>query len=464
MQPVNRRSLKALCLASVPSARWLDDGERRVTLDRLEHGSALRCPAEALRGLSVLVLAETQLPAVLAAIELDGVARRIVLCLPDMAASHLPSVVAGAQVDVVVTDGTGPSLDTIPHIRVVPCSIDLTETTPVPRDVETEWVLFTSGTTGQPKMVLHTLPSLSGPLDDGVAVPDGAVWSTFYDVRRYGGLQMLLRALLGGGSILLTDARQPVATLLERAGAAGVTHISGTPSHWRRALMSPAAHRMAPAYVRLSGEIADQAILDSLREAYPDAGIAHAFASTEAGVAFDVRDGLAGFPAALLDSPGAKAEMRVEDGTLRIRSTRTAARYLDDAAEQLREPGGFVDTGDMVERRGDRCHFIGRRGGVINVGGLKVFPEEVEAVINRHPCVRMSRVWARKSPITGAVVAAEIVLRQAADDAGPGFPTIRDEIVQACRTALPVHKVPVSLRSVASLEIAASGKLVRHHA
>src|SRR6185312_14089106 len=108
------------------------------------------------------------------------------------------------------------------------------------RGSPTEWLLFTSGTTGRPKIVLHTLASLTGPLDDGMAVASDAVWSTFYDVRRYGGLQILLRALLGGGSLVLSQAGQSVAEFLARAQGCGVTHISGTPSHWRRALMSPA--------------------------------------------------------------------------------------------------------------------------------------------------------------------------------------------------------------------------------
>ena len=94
--------------------------------------------------------------------------------------------------------------------------------------------------------------------------------------------------------------------------------------------MSPSARRIAPRYVRTSGEIADQAILDSLRAFYPEAGIAHAFASTEAGVAFEVGDGLAGFPAGLIGQPGASVEMKIEDGSLRIRSARTATRYLGE--------------------------------------------------------------------------------------------------------------------------------------
>ena len=100
---------------------------------------------------------------------------------------------------------------------------------------------------------------------------------------------------------------------------------------------------------------------------------------------------------------------------------------------------------------------------MINVGGQKVFPEEVEAVINRHPGVQMSRVWARKNPITGAVVAADIVMRQEVGGQ-PAFAAARDGILQACRDGLPAHKVPVTLRAVASLPIAASGKLMRRDA
>ena len=126
------------------------------------------------------------------------------------------------------------------------------------------------------------------------------MWGTFYDIRRYGGMQIFLRAVVGDASLVLSSAGEPIAEHLERLGRRQVTHQSGTPSHWRSALMSPAIKAMSPRYVRLSGEIADQAILDSLQAAFPEAAVGHAFASTEAGVAFEVNDGLAGFPADLI--------------------------------------------------------------------------------------------------------------------------------------------------------------------
>ena len=196
----------------------------------------------------------------------------------------------------------------------------------------------------------------------------------FYDIRRYGGLQIFLRAIIGGGSMVLSQPEEPVTDHVARLNRMGVTHISGTPSHWRKLLMSGSASGFSPSYVRLSGEIADQAVLDGLSRAYPKASIGHAYASTEAGVGFAVNDGREGFPAHMIGASNGGVEMKVEDGSLRIRSTRTAHAYVGRHPAALTDRDGFVDTGDMVELRGDRYHFVGRRGGIINIGGAH--PEE----------------------------------------------------------------------------------------
>jgi acyl-CoA synthetase (AMP-forming)/AMP-acid ligase II len=122
---------------------------------------------------------------------------------------------------------------------------------------------------------------------------------------------------------------------------------------------------------------------------------------------------------------------------------------------------GFVDTGDMVEARDGRYYFAGRREGIINVGGLKVHPEEVEAVIAEHPAVQMVRVRGRSNPITGAIVVADIVVRP---DFKDSFDIVSNEILTACRQALPLYKVPALLHDVSALDIAGSGKLMRRNA
>jgi len=447
-----------------PLGRFLWGADASVALGDLAHGSSLGAGLEEVCGRSVLVATRDQLTAALALIELDGIARRLVLLPPDLPVAHVPSIMATAGVDAVVSDRGAAEIGVPNAGCLVSCS---PRVTPGDRDrsarYQTEWILLTSGTTGLPKLVLHNLSTLAGAIKGANNLGSPVVWSTFYDIRRYGGLQIFLRALFGGGSLVLSSAEESTADFLTRAGSCGVTHISGTPSHWRHALMSPSARRLSPRYIRLSGEIADQMILDTLRTFYPKTTVAHAFASTEAGVVFDVVDGLAGFPASFIWNGDVDVEMKVENGSLRVRSKRTAVRYLGSPDQGLVSNDGFVDTGDMLELRRDRYYFVGRTGGIINVGGLKVHPEEVEAVINSLPNVRMSLVKARKSPITGAIVVADVVLQAETDldDVSPAGKAVKIEILETCRRALAPHKVPAAIRFVPSLEIGASGKLTR---
>jgi acyl-coenzyme A synthetase/AMP-(fatty) acid ligase len=466
--------------AAARSSALIGGPAQAVPLGWLAQGSCFGGSFEALRGRTVIVAIGDQLTAAVALLELDGIAKRMVLCTPDLSPEHLPHVARSAQADAWLGDAAsseppaGVGLDLALEAELQPPDGGRPSQRDTRRQCDTEWVLLTSGTTGAPKLVAHTLSSLTNALglraeSDGerpagsAAEQGGAVvWSTFYDIRRYGGLQIYLRGLYTG-SLLLSSKDEDTTAFLARAAAAGVTHISGTPSHWRKALMSGAAADFSPAYVRLSGEIADQGILDALRAAFPRAVVAHAFASTEAGVGFEVRDGRAGFPASLVGRSQNGVELDVSRGTLRIRSPGNAAAYLGTGAPPLRDTEGFVDLGDRVQLREGRYHFIGRSGGIINVGGLKVHPEEVEAVINSHPHVRMSLVRARRNPITGAVVAAEVVLTDGAAAVRENGvdERIRQEILGACRTTLAAHKVPAVIRFVPSLEMSASGKLVR---
>jgi len=446
------------------SARSVYGAQASMALSDLVAGSALYGRGDELRGESVLIATVDQFTAASALIELDGIASRIVLYPSDLPLEHLPFVIDSAEVDAIVSDRTTLGLDTTRAQCFVPCSREIT---PWSYDrsapCQTEWILLTSGTTGLPKLVVHTLESLAGAIEHVSASPDQVVWSTFYDIRRYGGLQIFLRAILTGTSLILSNAQESTVDFLARVGSHGVTHISGTPSHWRRALMSPSASLIRPEYVRLSGEIADQPILNHLRSQYPRARISHAFATTEAGVAFDVNDGLTGFPASVIEHTP-NVEMRVENGSLRIRSDRTATYYVGDQSPILKDEEGFVDTGDMIELRGDRYYFVGRRDGVINVGGLKVYPEEVETVINRHPQVQMSLVRTKKNPIMGALVVADVVLKTTPQSANHDVRELQQDILALCREELSSHKVPALINFVPALAVSETGKLVRRHA
>jgi acyl-coenzyme A synthetase/AMP-(fatty) acid ligase len=440
----------------------LSDARRVVSLTEFAGETCLQGRLGELSGRSVLLAVTGQLISALAMLEIDGVARRMLLCPPDLNADHTQALLENAEIDAVITDQ--PARWTAFGVKLVVPAGELLQ--PAPRaktERATEWLMLTSGTSGLPKIVNHSLEGLTGAIvADDPTRGASPVWATFYDIRRYGGLQIFLRAIIGGGSMVLSEPDEPITDYVSRLRQKAVTHISGTPSHWRKLLMSGSASGFSPHYARLSGEIADQAVLDGLSRAFPAASIGHAYASTEAGVGFAVNDGLEGFPAAMLGVSRDGVEMKVADGSLRIRSRRTAQGYVGRQVSALADSDGFVDTGDMVEQRGERYHFVGRRCGIINVGGLKVHPEEIEAVINRHAEVRMSRARSRRSPITGAIVVADVILA-GGDDKGRGD-EIRGEILADCRAQLAPHKVPAMIKFVTALDITTAGKLARHDA
>jgi acyl-coenzyme A synthetase/AMP-(fatty) acid ligase len=441
--------------------RAISDAQRVVSLTDILEYTCLADRIGELSGRSVLMAVSDQLISGLVMTEIDGVARRMLLCPPDLNADHLQSLMDDADIDAVVTDHPERWNDSDVKF-VVPAGPPARAAVQVKTERATEWLMLTSGTSGVPKIVGHTLEALTGAIVADGPARSAAVWATFYDIRRYGGLQIFLRAIVGGGSMVLSSPHEALADHVARLQARGVTHISGTPSHWRKLLMSGSTSQFLPRYVRLSGEIADQAVLDGLGAAFPAASIGHAYASTEAGVGFAVNDGREGFPADIIGVNRDGVEMKVEDGSLRIRSRRTAHAYIGRNAAELTDRDGFVDTGDMVERRGDRYHFVGRRGGIINIGGLKVHPEEIEAVVNRQPEVRMSRAKSRRSPITGSIVVVDVIL---ADDADASrSDEVRKRILADCKASLAPHKVPAVIKFVPSLDITAAGKLARHDA
>ncbi|MEO0322499.1 MAG: fatty acid--CoA ligase family protein [Myxococcota bacterium] len=377
-----------------------------------------------------------------ALVALDGRAASIFLAPPDAGPEALEAYAERAGCSALL--GPGRSLDTLPaRAQEGPA--------------ETRWVLATSGTTAAPKLVGHTLASLTRSTRTNVARGAGLRWGLLYDPSRYAGLQVVLQALLGGSTLLAPALDAPLPHRVAALVAGGCTHLSATPTLWRRLLMTPASASLPLQQITLGGEIADQALLDRLRAAFPEARIAHIFASTEAGVGFSVTDGRAGFPRRYLEEPPRGIALSVREGRLYVKNGRVEGAYLGQAGAAFRDREGFVDTGDAVEIRGDRVLFLGRASGVINVGGQKVHPERVEAVLLAHPGVAAARVGQRRSPITGALVTAEVT--PAPDAAAPG--ELKRELRAHCAALLAPHERPATVRLSGALRMSAAGKLLR---
>ena|SRR5579863_429738 len=136
------------------------------------------------------------------------------------------------------------------------------------------------------------------------------------------------------------------------------------------------------------------------------------------------------------------------------RSARNSLDTLEDGAPSSFKDAGFLDTGDVIDLRVGRCHFIAWDGSIINVGGQKLHTKEIEAVINGHPDVGMLRVTARRNPITGATVIADVAVAPES----PSLDALKGEILAACRDMRSRRTVPASARFGPSIEVAAAGK------
>jgi len=147
-------------------------------------------------------------------------------------------------------------------------------------------------------------------------------------------------------------------------------------------------------------------------------------------------------------------EVEIKQGELLIKGPGMYDAYL--LPWQRREDDWFA-TGDLVTKDGETLTMQGRSKSVINVAGMKVFPEEIEAVLDGHPAIKESRVSAREHPTLGAFPAAEVVLT-----AGQDLPPAR-EMRDYCRRSLAAYKLPMLITRVESLPRTASGKIRRDH-
>lgn len=320
----------------------------------------------------------------------------------------------------------------------------------------TAWIMTTSGTTGIPKMVPHTLASLARTVrrDPSKGAP---VWGMLYEMTRFAGLQVALQALIGGGTLAAPPMEASLADQVAFLAQAGCTHLSATPTLWRRLMMVPGIEALPLRQVTMGGEIADQAVLDAVGRRFPEARLTHIYASTEAGVGFAVNDRQAGFPVDFTDRAPGGVGVAIRDGMLWLRPPGgRRVHYLGGQAIET-DAEGFVATGDRIETRGARAHFLGRDSGVVNVGGVKVYPERVERLIAGIDGVGLVQVAARKNPITGALLVATVVPA----DAGADREALKAEIQTRCRAELEREAVPARIAFADALATNAAGKILR---
>jgi acyl-CoA synthetase (AMP-forming)/AMP-acid ligase II len=314
--------------------------------------------------------------------------------------------------------------------------------------VPPEVTVATSGTSGPPKLVDHSWDSLlaAARLSEQW---HGLGWLLVYDATRWAGIQVWLQAVLTGGRLVVPASRDPD-VVAKALAEEQVAILPATPTLLRRLVTSadPALLQQAALdRITLGGEAADAALLEHATKTFPKVKITQVYATTELGEVYRVADGRPGFPAAWLGKalPGGPRLSLRTDGELLVRLSR-------DTAE--------IGTGDLVERRGDRYEFTGRRSDVIVVGGAKVYPKRVEELIRSVPGVVEARVYGLPSAVTGELVAGEIVLADPLPE-GQSPEAVRAAVLTACRATLEPHSVPRILDLVKRIATTPAGKTPR---
>jgi acyl-coenzyme A synthetase/AMP-(fatty) acid ligase len=314
--------------------------------------------------------------------------------------------------------------------------------------------LMTSGTTGRPKLVRHTLESLLGRIPSlaGAGTGGGHRWLLTYQPTAFAGLQVILTALCTGGTVVQSANPSPGA-LFATAERCDVTHISGTPTFWRSLLLvAPVGSLSQLRQITVGGEAIDQPTLDRLAQRFPNRRLTHIYASSEVGALFSVHDGRAGFPSECLQGQAGGVGLRIRDGVLEVKSPRQMLGYLGDMPSKL-TPDGWLITGDLVRIEGDRVFFLGRADDVLNIGGGKVYPQEVEEFFLSCPAVAEVRVRGVANPISGTILAADVVLEKGYEPAAQ-----RRELLRLCQAKLPAFKAPRLIRVVDVIPTLSSGK------
>jgi acyl-CoA synthetase (AMP-forming)/AMP-acid ligase II len=307
--------------------------------------------------------------------------------------------------------------------------------------------LFTSGSTGAPKLVRHTFETLN--TFDHVRVASHR-WLVTYLTGTYAWSQVVALGLFVPDQTLVFPESLRVHDVLRAMSDHGVTAVPSTPTFWRYLLSTVPRDQLARLRVRqvtLGGERADQAILDKLRETFPRATITHVFATTETGPAITVSDGRAGFPAAYLDRPllGGRVRLQIREGTLWVLSP-----YSHLGGER------WIDTGDIADVEGDRVHIRGRGGyETINVAGHKVAKAELEDYVQGLRGIVWARAYSVRSTLAGSLVGMDAVVDP---DVWATPESAEVAIVQACQAAFSEYHVPRRIRILDELPLFATLK------
>ncbi|MFU8848600.1 MAG: ANL family adenylate-forming protein [Opitutales bacterium] len=311
-------------------------------------------------------------------------------------------------------------------------------------------ILFSSGTSGEPKAMLHDLPALLKRFESVKPRQDRTLQLLLID--HIGGLDAAFRCLCAGSTLVIPEARTP-----EAAGRAieaqRVNILPASPTFLNLMLMNGVPEQYDCRSVEIiayGAEAMPQALLDRLSRAFPSADLQQKFGTSETGA---VRIESSSKDSLFFRIKDPDTEWKVVDNELWLKTPSRILGYLN-ADDSSLEADGWYRTGDLVEEGpAGSIRIIGRQSATINVGGQKVHPAEVEAVLMQIEGIQACAVHGEADPITGQRVACEIV-SSAKQDLRSWKRAIRNH----CRGKLAPWKIPASVTVSETLNVNARMK------
>jgi len=292
-------------------------------------------------------------------------------------------------------------------------------------------VFFSSGSTGQPKGILHDLERVASKFIKNrspvVAIP-------FLMFDHFGGFNTILAITSSLGTVV-SVAERSVARICGAIQQYRVSLLPTTPS-FLNLLMAARAHE---AYdlaslrrITYGTEVMPQATLDRLSRALPGVVLQQTYGLSEVGVLSSKSrdDG-----SLWMRIGGEGFQTKVVDGILWIKSEYSMVGYLN--APSNFDAEGWFNTQDKVEVDGEHFRILGRVTDLINIGGQKVYPAEIEEVIMTVPNIVDVAVFAESNALLGQIIVARVALAEPET-----VDSLKSRIRVACKASLAAYKVP----------------------
>lgn len=295
-------------------------------------------------------------------------------------------------------------------------------------------VLFSSGSTGKSKAALHNFTHL---LDKFKVERHRMVTLNFLLLDHIGGINTLLHTLSNGGTVVSVQSRDPmfVCRAIEQFQ---VELLPTSPTFLNLLLISEAYKHHDLSSLRLvtyGTEVMPASTLAQVHELFPNLRLLQTYGLSELGI---LRSKSKDSGSLWVKVGGEGFETKVVDGTLWIKAHSAMLGYLN--APSPFDEEGWMNTGDMVEVDGEYIRILGRKSEIINVGGRKVYPAEVESVLLQMDNVKDAVVVGERNLLTGNIVRAQINLFEPED-----AKSFKKRMRAFCRDKLETFKIPVKV-------------------